>query len=687
MGALPALRNDLIIKEQIVRQEKTFIFKDPAKQSYYRFDEEEYYVFSQLDGEKSAEEIAKAYNEQFDDDLTAKDIQDFIASVRSMDLFERSEQEQNIYLFEKLKEQRRSRIIQAQGSAFYFRLKMWDPERFFNLVVPYIHWIWSRPFVLLMNLFLLSGVMALIMNGKEVKLGLNNILDFMNKDVSSLFFLWATVMGTIMIHEMGHGLTCKRFGGECHEIGFLFMFFNPCMYANVNDAWLFENKNHRLYVTFAGCYVEFLLGVASIYIWMFTQPGSMINTITFQIVVVAFFSAIFMNFNPLMKFDGYFALSDFLEVPNLRDRSKEYVKYLIQTKIFRLNREHDYISKREHWIFIVYGSLMIIYLFNVMLGLGFMVGTMAIQKLGKTVGIPLAIFVIYKLQWRYVTGLIGFIRVVMTEHETYFKKKMVRFFGVVLAFLIVVAFFLLPVTQRHELTGILEPEYNAILRSLADGYVVKLRDANQLVFQKGEVMIRLENNDLDQQVKNHFIDKRKNDMLQQQAIVEENMAEYHKLVKLGAKMAETSRDFERQKNNLTVIAPFTGMLEEKLDTLEYTFVSKGQELGRLIDIRSYQANFDILERDLEGIEPGTTGYLSLKAQPWKLFQGNVTRVSEMHKMQGVARVYQVTVSFPNENLALRPGLEGTVTLVIGKTTLFKKVVRWFKKTIRLDLQI
>ncbi len=86
MSALQGLRSDLVVKEQTVRNEKTFIVKDPVKQAYFRFEVEEYFVFSQLDGKKTAGEVAKIYNQEFDDDMTGKDIQEFAASVKSMGL-------------------------------------------------------------------------------------------------------------------------------------------------------------------------------------------------------------------------------------------------------------------------------------------------------------------------------------------------------------------------------------------------------------------------------------------------------------------------------------------------------------------------------------------------------------------------------------------------------------------------
>ncbi len=687
MSALPALRSDLVIKEQTINNVRSYICKDPEKQSYYRFEEEEYFVISQLDGRKTADDITILYNQEFDDDMTAQDIYEFVQSMRSMDLYEKTEEEQNTYLYEKLKEQRRSRIIQAKGSALYFRISVWDPDKFFDKIIPYIGWIWSKQFVRLMNLFMLISVIILFDNYQAVQVGLDHIFDFTNQTPASLLFLWLTIIGTIAIHEIGHGLTCKRFGGECHEIGILFMFFNPCLYANVNDAWMFEKKSHRLYVTFAGCYTEFLFGFIMMYLWLLTQPGSMINIVAFQIVVVAFFSAIFMNFNPLMKFDGYFALSDALESPNLRDRSQSYVKYVTQTKIFRLEREFDYLTKREQWIFFTYGSLVIIYLTYVLSGLGFIIGGILIGMLGKALGVFFTVLLINKVLGRYVTGTFGFIKVLMVEHKTFFAKKKVRLCGISLLLAVLGVCILVPFPQHLKSEGILEPVRESVIRSIASGYVKSLPSPNQQKFRAGEVILELENPELEQQHRTHQLDFDINDMRLQSAIAEGDLPQTVKLRQTQKKLEEVKVELHRQSQNLTIHAFFDGILAQKLTSLEHTFISEGQEIGRLIDPSNYQAKIDVIERDFEGIQTGTPAYFALDAHPQILFQGEVTQIATLHKMQGIARVYQITVTFPNEDLSLRTGLQGTVLLKTGRATILQRAIRWFQKTIRLDLQL
>ncbi|MGD9200993.1 MAG: HlyD family efflux transporter periplasmic adaptor subunit [Chitinispirillia bacterium] len=688
MAQLPVLRTDLIFQEQTVKNVTTVICKDPDKLTYYRFEEEEYFVLSKLDSKNSSQDIADAYNERFRDELSDKDIEEFVASLSKKNLFVKSKEEQNTYLYEKLKEQRRSKILQTKGSIMYFRVKIWNPNTFFNMVMPNLRWIWSPKFVTFMNLFMVSGLFVLFLNIKEVKLGIVHIFDFGEKNAVSLFLLWLTVMGTIMVHELGHGLTCKRFGGDCHEIGFLFMFLNPCMYANVNDAWMFTNKKHRLYVTFAGCYIEMMLGFICVYIWLFTQAGSTVNLMAFQIVVVAFFSAIFMNFNPLMKFDGYFALSDYLEIPNLRNRSQSYVKYIVQRYVFRLNRENeDILSKREQWLLFLYGSLVILYLINVFSGLGFMFGNILIQKFGIHLGIIFTCFLMYKLLGMYIKKTIGFILIFFKEKIHFFKQKPVLSVITILILTIVYVFIFIPFSQYIEFNTKLEPKKKVILRSLSNGYVENFEHPNKLEYKKDETLFKLRNFDLEEKIKTVTIDIRQNELKKQQALIDDDLVKLTETNKILKKLINTKKDLERQRKNLEIIAPFSGVLESPVSAFENTFIVQGQQLGTFIDPTLYKATISVMEREMEDVTIGTQANLIFDVQPEVMYNGNVTEISVLPKSEGLAKKYEITITFLNNNMLLRSGLVGMVSLKVRKATMLNSFIREFQKTIRLDLQI
>jgi putative peptide zinc metalloprotease protein len=125
---------------------------------------------------------------------------------------------------------------------------------------------------------------------------------------------------TKICHEFGHGLSCKHFGGECHEMGVMFLVLTPCLYCNVSDSWMLPNKWARAAIGAAGIYVELVLASFATYIWWFTHPG-LLNNLCLNMVFVSSVSTVIFNANPLLRYDGYYILADLVEIPNLRQKA------------------------------------------------------------------------------------------------------------------------------------------------------------------------------------------------------------------------------------------------------------------------------------------------------------------------------------------------------------------------------
>src|SRR5262249_24985844 len=139
-------------------------------------------------------------------------------------------------------------------SILYWRKSLLDPDRLFTWLAPRLRLFWTSTFLILSVAGILFSVALVWMNRHELVSSFAQAWRW-----ETLALVWLTLLVTTTCHEFAHGLTCKHYGGEVHEVGFLMLFFLPCFYCNVSDAWLFREKSKRLWVTFAGGYCDLCL--------------------------------------------------------------------------------------------------------------------------------------------------------------------------------------------------------------------------------------------------------------------------------------------------------------------------------------------------------------------------------------------------------------------------------------------
>ncbi|MBI2478110.1 MAG: HlyD family efflux transporter periplasmic adaptor subunit [Planctomycetia bacterium] len=312
------------------------VVKNPRKQTYLKFGEQESFLLAHLDGKSSYRHITEAFRNQFQEPLTCDDIKDFIKMVKKEGLLARSrdleeedtEEEAGTVGPTNFREFVRYCIAQARKqSPFYFRVALFDPDRTLNWLEPKTRWLFSRWLAIASAI---GFVMALVLTWAN--------RDDLYTQFSSQFgwrtlvIAWLTTIAITICHEFGHGLACKRFDGEVREMGALWIFFTPCLFCNVSDAWLFASRWRRLLVSMAGTYVDLLIWIVSVFVWRVTAQHTALNYMAWIVVTTCGLRVLF-NVNPLMRLDGYYALSDLLGIPNLRrlarQRWMEYVRWIL----------------------------------------------------------------------------------------------------------------------------------------------------------------------------------------------------------------------------------------------------------------------------------------------------------------------------------------------------------------------
>ena len=340
LASPPRLRRDLTLSRQQTAEGSSWVVKDPVSGKFFRFRETEEFIASQLDGETPLDVVRRRTEERFDGSMAPEHLQAFVARLEKAGLLETGGQP------EKTGTGRRGRI---RGSPLYLRVALLDPNEHFSRLVHRIRFFFTPRFVTLSAALILLAFGTTIANWSEL-----------TQDVAGLYRLSAIplFLASFFIvasaHEVAHGLTCKHFGGEVHEMGFMLIYFQPALYANVSDAWLFPERRQRLWVGVAGPWFELFIWALAAFAWRLTDVETGVHTLSLMVMAVSGIKTL-VNFNPLIKLDGYYLLSDYLDIPNLRKRSFAYVGDLLKRLAGFEPPIRAEISARERRVYLIYG--------------------------------------------------------------------------------------------------------------------------------------------------------------------------------------------------------------------------------------------------------------------------------------------------------------------------------------------
>ncbi|MCA9050961.1 MAG: biotin/lipoyl-binding protein, partial [Planctomycetaceae bacterium] len=301
------------------------IIKVNGSGGFFSVGPREAFLLQQLDGRQTWKQLRTAYEEQFAEKFSNSDVSAFLKEIAPLQLLSSESEARSAASDSSLVPAAPSATsgrcrIPAGQSWVYFRIPLVNPDRFLRTLASRVSWIWTPGFLVVSCLLLLGAFCQTISHGDEL---LQSYPGLARWETVLLFCL--VLLASTALHEIAHGLTCRHYGGEVREIGLLFMFGVPCLYCNVSDAWMIPEKRRRLLITFAGPFSDLLMWAASVFLWRITVPGILVNRLALVLLTVTGGRSL-LNLNPLLRLDGYYLISDWLSIPNLRTRGLDHWK-------------------------------------------------------------------------------------------------------------------------------------------------------------------------------------------------------------------------------------------------------------------------------------------------------------------------------------------------------------------------
>lgn len=475
------LRGHARIHRNIFRGQLWYVLQDRASGRFHRFTPETYFLISLMDGERTMQQVWDIASEALHEKvLTQDEVIHLLGQLHSADVLYGDVPPDIEELADRGSRQRNRKLLMSFMNPLALRIRLVDPNDFLEatlpLVRPLLSWFGAVLFLLTVG----YGCVLAALNWGALT---ENVADRVLSAENILLLLLAYPL-IKALHELGHAYAVKRWGGDVHEIGIMLLVFMPVPYVEASDSMAFQSKWQRAFVGGAGILVEVLLAAIAMIVWVNAEEG-LARAFAFNIMLIGGISTVLFNGNPLLKFDGYYVMSDLIEIPNLASRANQYLGYLVQRYGFKVTSATSPVTARGEapWFFF-YAVLSFCYRLFIMLaivtfvsGQFFIIGTLiAIWAVVLMIGVPLG-----KQAWFLMTSPV-------------LRRNRTRAMGVVAGGLGVLALGLVAVPLPHStiVEGVVWLPGSGIVHAGADGVVSKVHATPDTKVAAGAPLVRLE---------------------------------------------------------------------------------------------------------------------------------------------------------------------------------------------------
>ncbi len=689
---MPGIRPDVVVRRLAQKDEVYFVIKDPLIQAYYKFSPDEWNVISLFDGTRTAQQIADEYNRLYPADyIDEETILGHREALKEMDLLNLPAVEKSLQFMERMKEQRKNLAEKSKfKNLFEMTFSAWDPDESFNKIIPYIRFLYTKTFFIISFTAILMMAAVNVIKWEEFKQGTIALYTFTDKSLWEILVFLILMTATGTFHELGHGLTLKHFGGEVRQVGFLLFYLTPAFYCDVSDSYLLTSRKERLWITFAGVYSELILCSIATFVWFFAVPGTLIYDFAFQVILFTGISSFLINMNPLIKLDGYYALMDSLEIPELREDSFDYIGRKIKSLFGLEVEEMEGMTRRKRRIFWIYGILAILYTVTLYILIVSWLRNVYLRTF-QGAGYVLLAATVYFLFRKEIRAGFNFLRYVyLDKKEILMKKAKSKYVYVALGIVLL----LITIPKTHmKVAGTCEvqPVQQTEIRSEVDGFIRNIPVRENQIVSAGQELASLENLELTQSADRGLSALAALDRNLQIARTEGDVSAYQAKLRLRNDLAVQNHELERKLHLLTLRSPIKGKIAtSRIEEKNGEFLQRGEIFCKVIAVDRVKIEIPVREYYVPDLQKGQKVKLKLDAYPTSTFEGALERVSpaiskRVEALEGTYTEFLAIAIIPNPEGKLVPGMRGDAKILASEYSIagriFRELRRWIQSRI------
>ncbi|MFI4917072.1 MAG: HlyD family efflux transporter periplasmic adaptor subunit, partial [Phycisphaerales bacterium JB060] len=575
----PRLRSHTQITRQHYRGRRWHVVHDPASNQFYRLTPMAYEFVCLLDGKRTVEETWHLCLETHGDAApTQVETVELISQLYNANLLKADDTPETDQLLRRGRERVKKKAIGQAMGIMYFRIRLFNPDSIFTAVEPIVRPILNRWGFIAWCVLLLSAIVAL--TGEA-----GSLFDTerFQGAIAPANWPWLMVVFIVskIIHESGHGLVCKRFGGQVPELGIMMLVMFPAPFVDASSTWAFPSKWQRMAVGAAGMIFELAAASIAAFVWLATlDTGGVVNQFAYSAMLTASISTILFNANPLMRFDGYYILSDLLEAPNLMQRAQNLIKFQFQKHMYRIrNAKPPTIQPGEKPWLIAYGWAAMVYRV-------FLFFSITLFVMGQMFGLGLVLAIWTATVW-FVMPMGKWTHWLASSPQLADKRGravLTSIAGIALAGLLVGA---VPMPDYRRASAVIESERFTGVFAGSDGFVTEVLARPGQHVQAGQAIVVAENPELLAQLERtrgafRELESRFRSAMSQDVPVAEIMLERR------AVLQERVRFLQSRVDALTTRAPHAGSIADDPRRLAGQYLTQGDPVCTVVaseDIR------------------------------------------------------------------------------------------------------
>jgi putative peptide zinc metalloprotease protein len=642
----------------------------PSARGMYKFSPADWKLVQLFDGKRSYGEIAEIYSRDRGAQYSAEGVREFASILEENEFWYKTEQEKNILLMQLSAEERRKKLKQHDRWADLGEVTFpaFNPDPFLTKLYRYTRFIYSTWFTTLTLLLFALTAGITITHWSDIGRDTNAFYTFSNKSWADILLLYILLFGITIVHEFAHAYASKHFGGRVTAMGFCLIYLMPAFYTDTTEADVTATTYQRLIVSVAGVWSELVICAIATLIWWGTPPATPLHNGAYFMMMATGIMSVLLNWNPLMKLDGYYMLCDLMGIQDIKEKSTAYVSAWVKKTIWRLPVEIPYVAPNRRLWFAVYALLSGFYSYTVLYVVARFAGNI-VRSFSPEWGFVPEIVVAWMIFRSRIQLLVNFMKFVYLDKKdrivAWFTPRNLLVVAAILAVLLVLPLWHESVSGRF----LLEPVQMAIIHARVPGTLVEIDAQEGQRVKPGVVLASLRNLPLQSDVE---FTKAQLSMASDRAkSASLHYSDYGSALTEKEGLTSEVEQMSKMESALKITSPIAGtIMTPDLNDLVGSSVREGQELLQVADLSSMRARIYISEYDLYKIHKDAKARIQVQGtlRTWEAQITSIasrpteidSRLLEKAELQGMSppHFYVADLQVQNSEAILKPGMIG-----------------------------